>query len=177
MYVNAKKMAFLGLLLSFAVILVILSGIIEFNTLFLLIAASFSIGIAIRESGIRLGFGFYIASVLLSLILAPNKIYCLTYSAFGLYLVITEFAWEFIAKAKRIKKRSVILWIIKYATFNLMFIAMLMFVPKLIYPGKIDGKILAMILIGGQVLLFIFDYAYRYFQSEMWGKIRRRFSL
>ena len=40
MLLNAKKLAFLGLLLAITVLLIILSGVLEFNTIFLLAGAS-----------------------------------------------------------------------------------------------------------------------------------------
>ena len=43
MHVNTRKMAVSGLLMAFAVVLIILSGILDFNTLFFLAAAAFLI--------------------------------------------------------------------------------------------------------------------------------------
>lgn len=177
MYVGAKRMAYLGLLLSCAVLMVIFSGILEINTLFLLAGASFCVGIAIRESGIRLGFGFFIASILLSLILAPNKIYCFTFAGMGLYLVLSEFSWGKLASVKQSRNRNKILWIIKYVIFNVMYIPIILFLPKLIYQGELGKGFLVVALIGGQVALLIYDKAYSYFQKAIWGKIRGRLGL
>lgn len=174
MLLNAKKMAFLGLLLSVDVILIILSGVFEFNTIFLLGAAAFCVGIAIRESGLSLGLGFYLASILLGCMLAPNKLYCVTYGGMGLYIIAREFAWEKLAGAKSITNRSTILWIIKYLVFNLMYLPILLFMPKLIYQGEISKMILLSIFIGGQAVLFIYDRAYDYFQGSIWSKIRHK---
>ena len=41
MHVSGKKMAFSGLMLALTVVLMVLSGVFQFNTLFLLGAASF----------------------------------------------------------------------------------------------------------------------------------------
>ena len=73
MHVKAKKMAFGGLLLALTVICMILGSVIETGTLFLLGAASFFVGIIFREFGRRTGAAFYLAGVLLGLILAPNS--------------------------------------------------------------------------------------------------------
>ena len=59
MHVNAKKMAFSGLLLALTVILIVLSGVFDFNTLFLLAIASFFVGVIIREYGMKYGVAFY----------------------------------------------------------------------------------------------------------------------
>jgi hypothetical protein len=174
MLLNAKKMAFLGLLLSIDVILIILSGVFEFNTLFLLGAAAFCVGIAIREVGLSLGLGFYIASVILGFMLAPNKLYCITYGGMGMYIIAREFAWEKLAKAKNISNRSTALWIIKYMAFNLMYLPILLFLPKLIYQGDISKIIYLLLIIAGQIILYIYDQAYEYFQGTIWSKIRHK---
>lgn len=183
MLLNAKKLAFMGLLLAVTVVLIILSGVFEFNTLFLLAAASFGVGIAIRESSLRIGAGFYLAAVLLSIMLAPNKLYIITFVAMGLYIVIIEYAFDKLAGIRwkhndtAIRNRSMVYWGLKYLIFNLMFIPILLFLPKLIYPGKLSIIILGVLLFGGQVALFLFDAAYRYFQGAIWGKIRSKLKL
>jgi hypothetical protein len=177
MLLNTKKLAFLGLLLAVTVLLVIFSGILEFNTLFLLAGASFCVGIAIRESGLKFGSGFYLGSVFLSLILAPNKLYCITYAAMGLYLVISEYSFEKLANIKWSKNRSRIYWIIKYVTFNVMYIPMLLFLPTMIYQGQISKVLLSVIFLAGQVVLLVYDKAYIYFQIYIWGKVRGKLQL
>ena len=78
MHVSGKKIAISGLLVAFSAVMLILSSVIETNSLFLIAAASFCVGIAIREWGIRFGMGFLIASTLVNVFVAPNKFYCLT---------------------------------------------------------------------------------------------------
>lgn len=173
MHLNAKKLAFLGLLLSFDVILVILSGVFEFNTLFLLAAASFCVEIAIRECNLQLGFGFFLGSVLLSVILAPNKLYCLTYGAMALYIVIIEYAFVQLVKVKSNHSRIRLFWIIKYVVFNALYIPIIFLLPKLIYEGEINLGLRIVLLLGGQLVLYIYDRAYEYFQGSVWSKIRR----
>ena len=76
MHVKAKTMAFSGLLLALTVIFMVLGSVIETSTLFLLAAASFFVGIIIREFGLRIGAAFYAAGVILGFITAPNKFLC-----------------------------------------------------------------------------------------------------
>lgn len=182
MLLNTKKLAFLGLLLAVTVVLIILSGVFEFNTLFLLAAASFGVGIAIRESSIRIGAGFYLAAILVSMMLAPNKLYIITFSAMGLYILIIENAFDQLTHLKwkllgSVSNRSRVYWVLKYFVFNLMFLPMLFFLPKLIYPGELKVRVLALLILGGQVALFLFDTAYRYFQGTVWGKVRNKLQL
>ena len=75
MHVNAKKMAFTGVLAAFAVILLVLSAVIETSSLFLIAAAAFCVGIVLREWGIRAGAAFLTASFPVGLIVAPNRLY------------------------------------------------------------------------------------------------------
>ncbi len=170
MSLNAKKLAFLGLLLAFDVILLILSGIIEFNTLFLLAAASFCVGIAIREAGKNMGLGFYLGSILLGLILAPNKLYCITYAGMGLYVVLIEYFYDRLSKFQGNRLR--LYWVIKFVVFNVMYLPMLLLMPKLIYTGKINSIIIVVLFVAGQLVLFLYDRAYDYFQRHIWGKLR-----
>jgi hypothetical protein len=177
MLLNAKKIAFLGLLLAVTVLLIALSGIIEFNTLFLLGAASFGVGIAIRESSIRYGTGFYLAAILLGLILAPNKHYCITFAAMGLYIIVIEFTFDRFSGIKSNISRIKLYWLIKYITFNIMYIPMIVFLPRLIYQGDINPFILAVIILAGQAVLYVYDMAYRLFQRDIWGRLRNKLSL
>ena len=174
MLLNAKKMAFLGLLLSVDVLLMILSGVFDFNTLFLLVAAAFCVGIAIREAGIILGIGFYIASILLGFLLVSNKPYCITYAGMGLYIIAREFVWEKLALAKGTTNRTAAFWIIKYIAFNLMYVPILLFFPKLIYRGTISNALRIFFLAAGQIVLYICDRAYDYFQINIWEKVRKK---
>lgn len=174
MLLSSKKMAFLGLLLAVDVILVVLSSILEFNTLFLLGAASFCVGIAIREAGLRFGFGFFLASLLLGFILSPNKLYCITYAAMGLYLLIDEYAFDRLVNVRRLKNNKELLWVIKYISFNAMYLPIILFLPRLLFGGKLNFLMYGMLIVLGQIVLFIYDRAYDYFQRYIWGRIRKK---
>ena len=97
MHVKAKTMAFSGLLLALTVIFMVLGSVIETSTLFLLAAASFFVGIIIREFGLRIRSGILSAAgVILGFITAPNKFYVFTFAAMGLYIWGREAAWRWI---------------------------------------------------------------------------------
>lgn len=177
MPLDTKKLSFLGLLLAFTELLIILSGVLEFNTLFLLAAAAFCVGIAFRESNLRFAFGFFLASIILGYLLAPNKLYCITYGAMALYLLIAEYSYDKLLSIKDARVRIRLLWLIKYLAFNLMYIPAVLFMPALIYEGNINKGLLAAFLLAGQPVLFIYDVAYRYFQRFVWGKMRKNFRL
>ena len=174
MHVGAKKVATAGLLVAFTVVMIVLSSVIETNSLFLIAAASFCVGIAVREWGLGFGFGFLLASVFLNVLVSPNKLYCITFAGMGLYIWLSELLWEKIAEKANLTYRKVWLWIGKYVIFNLMYIPALFLMPKLIFTGKMNGLAAIAWLFMGQVVLFVYDVAYRYFQAHIWGRLRLR---
>lgn len=174
MHVKTKGIATAGLLVAFTVVMLILSSIIETSSLFFIAAASFCVGIAIREWKTGFGFAFWVASVLLNLLLAPNKLYCVTYAAMGLYILLSEILWEKIASTLVMNGRRIKLWIGKYVIFNVMYIPAIFFLPKLIMVDSMPTELIIIFIAAGQVVLLVYDVAYRYFQARIWGKLRAK---
>lgn len=174
MHVSGKKMAFAGLGLALTVLAIVLSGILEFNTLFLLGAASCFIGIVIEESNLKMGFAFYIAAILLGLILAPNKLYCITFAAMGFYVLGIESAYIRLGNYTGKWNRKVCFWIVKVVIFNLMFLPMLFAFPRLLFERNIQGWWLFAAVAAGQIVLVIYDRAYEYFMGHLWKTFRKR---
>lgn len=168
MHVKPKEIAFLGILLALTCILVYLGNVIEPNTLFFLCAASFCLGIAFSECGKRLGIGFFVACTLLTFILIPNKIYCITLAAINLYIVGAECLKERFPKA---------FLLIKFSLFNILYVPALLFMPQLIYKGKAEGVIVLGIWVAGQVAFAIYDYAYRFIVYGFWPEFRKKVNL
>ena len=80
------------------VVCMALGSVIETNTLFLLAAAAFFVGIVIREFGLRTGAAFYLAAILLGFLVTPNKFYVITFAAMGFYILGIEAVRIFLAK-------------------------------------------------------------------------------
>lgn len=177
MHVNAKKMAFLGLLLAVAMILTLIGGYFEPGTLFFMAAAAFCSGIAVRECGRYLGAAFVIAGVLLAFFLAPNKMYIITYGGMSIYIYLREFAFDIIADAKKINHRTAVFWGVRYVLFNLMFIPAMLLLPRLFYPGEMSLPLRGAVILGAQVVLYIYDQAYEYFQAVLWNRLRKSLRL
>lgn len=175
MHVEAKKMATAGLLVAFSVIMMILSSVIESSSLFFIAAASFCIGSVVREWGLKMGFVFLVASLLINFLISPNKLYCFTLAGMEIYIWASEWLWNCIANAKTWKHRMAILWIGKYLLFNLMYVPVLFFVPKILFTGQMNGVAAIIFLLLGQVILYLYDTAYRYFQAQIWGRLRGYF--
>lgn len=174
MHVKAKNVATAGLLVAFTVIMMILSTVIESNSLFLIAAASFCVGVAIREWGLSLGFAFFVAAVVLNFIVAPNKFHCFTFAGMGVYIWVEEWLYRRLADKENCNHRTLWLWVGKYVIFNLMYVPVLFGFPKLLFKGKINGIAAVFFLLGGQAALLVYDVAYRYFQSKIWGRLRVR---
>ncbi|MCC2254834.1 hypothetical protein LKD70_10455 [Ruminococcus sp. CLA-AA-H200] len=175
MHVKAKTVAFGGLLLAMTVVFMALGSIIETSTLFLLAAASFFVGIVVREFGLKTGGAFYIAAVLLGFITAPNKFYVLTFAAMGLYIWGIEAVWRWLEKRPGMLQRHKVFWISKYVIFNIVYIPIVFAFRDLLFAQSVSDALMIGVVVGGQIGLFIYDRAYDYVQAHIWGKMRGRF--
>ena len=174
MHVNAKKTAVSGLLMALSVVLMILSGILEFSTLFFLAAAAFFVGIIIKEYGPGYGAAFFLGCTVLGFLLAPQKLYVLTYAMMGFYVLGIEFLWQWLGKHPDWNHRKRMFITGKFLIFNIMYVPVLFLFPKLLFAGEIPKTMMLVFLLGGQVALFLYDKAYEYFLVSMWSKMRER---
>lgn len=164
--------AFSGLLLALSVVCMALGSVIETNTLFLLAAASYFVGIIIREFGMKAGVAFYLADILLGFLVTPNKFYVISFAAMGFYILATEGSWRFLGKSGEKMQKSWIFWVMKYMVFNLMYIPMVLIFQELLFMKELSGGLLLAVLAAGQVGVWIYDRAYEYVQVHIWNKFR-----
>ena len=122
MHVNARKMAFGGLMLALCVLFMALGSVFESSTLFLLACASFFEGIVIREMGMKTGLAFYLAAVILGFLLAPNKFYVISFAGMALYILAVEGVWRLLARRPGRWQGRGVFWCFKYLIFNAMYI-------------------------------------------------------
>lgn len=177
MHVKAKQVAFLGLLATMVSVLIIFASLFETNTLFLLAAAAYLVGVAIREFGLRIGWGFFVACILLGLLLSPNKLYVLTYTGLSLYIVWNEILYWLLSKINFQKYKKVLFFVAKLVFFNLLYIPIFFLFPQLLFSESISRNVFLLLLVGGQLGWFIYDKAYEYFQAMVWGKLRNKIGL
>ncbi|SFR55726.1 hypothetical protein SAMN05661086_00106 [Anaeromicropila populeti] len=171
MLLKARKIAFLGLLMAFQGILFFAGSIIEVNTLFFLAAASFCVGIAVRETGIWHGAGFLIGAVLMNFIIMPQKLYCFTMAGFGVYIFMVEYL-----QAKKVSKyfgkwNRYVTILAKLLVFNSMYLPTVVLAPQLVFEGQVNRNILVLMIVGGQAALFVFDKAYEVFMNKHWARL------
>ncbi len=184
MHLSTKKLAFSGLLLALTILLTILSSVFETSTFFLLAAASYLVGVNFRESGVKFGIGFYVSAILLSMILVPNKLYCLTFATISAYIVIMEIIRVYLTKKElqklatinRVpieKKPNAFFYIIKFVVFNVLYLPFLFLSPGLFYSGEISPMIYILFIIGGQIIFVLYDMAYDVFIQKYWKRIKK----
>jgi len=155
MLLKSKDIAYLGILLGINQLFIILSSVIETNTIILFAAAALIVGIVIVEFGGKSGIVFYIASCILGFFLTFNKIELITYIIFfGLYSIVKH-----VLEIKISNKA--ILYAAKLIYFNIALIAMYFTVKLFILFELVWWMILA-----AQVLFLIYDYAFMIFISS-----------
>ena len=164
MHVKAKQIAFGGLLLAVTVVCMALGSVIETNTLFLLAAAAFFVGIA----------AFYLAAALLGLLVTPNKFYVITFAAMGFYILGIESVWMFLAKRPQMGHRMGIYWFAKYVIFNLVYLPCLFGFRSMLFQKVVSDQLLLAAVMVGQIAILVYDKAYQYVQGTLWEKWRKR---
>lgn len=174
MHINAKIAALGGLMLAFTEVCIFLGSVIESNTLFLLAAAAFLVGIMIREAGLKAGGSFYLAGVLLGVMISPNKFYVISYAGMGLYIWLRECAWERLEKASIKANRMQKFWLMKLVAFNLIYLTGIVLEWEIFVSGEMSWQLVAGIIVTGQIGFLIYDMAYEYVQRQIWSKMRNR---
>lgn len=174
MHINAKIAALGGLMLAFTEVCIFLGSVIESNTLFLLAAAAFLVGIMIREAGLKAGGSFYLAGVLLGVMISPNKFYVISYAGMGLYIWLRECAWERLEKASIKANRMQKFWLMKLVAFNLIYLTGIVLEWEIFVSGEMSWQLVAGIIVTGQIGFLIYDMAYEYVQRQIWSKLRNR---
>lgn len=154
MLLKSKDIAFLGILLGLNQLFIILSSVIETNTIILMSAAALVVAVAVVEFGGEKAILFYITSCIAGFFLTFDKIEIISYIGFfGLYSII-----KYYIEIKIFNR--LILYGVKILFFNLMLFAMYFLVKQFIILPVTWWMILA-----AQVLFLIYDYAFTIFIS------------
>lgn len=171
LHLKTKEAAWGGILMALAVMLIVLSGVIEASSMFLLAAASFITGIFQRRFKARAGIAFIAGTFLIGFILAPQKLYCFTFAGFSVYVSVAEYlrgkntnamAGMFIKGICYHILLIIALIMVKYFIgFEALFTES--FINKL---SKIPVLFAAVLILAAEALWIIFDRAYIYFQDR-----------
>ncbi len=63
------------------------------------------VGVVFREFGQMTGLAFYLSAVLLGFLLAPNKLYVITFAGMGFYIWGREFIWKILERSAGVKRK------------------------------------------------------------------------
>jgi len=161
MLLKSKEMALLGVLLGLNQLFIILSSVVETNTIILMSGASLIVGVVIVEFGVKSGILFYAASCMLGFFLTFNKVEIITYILFfGMYSIIKH-----IIEVRIVNKKAQ--YAVKFTYFNLSLLIMY-FVIKIFITLELHWWM----ILGGEILFFIYDYAFTIFINYYLNIIR-----
>lgn len=184
MLLKSGEMAYTGVMMALTVLLVTLGGYIEGSTLFFLAAASFFVGIVQRKLSMGTAGVFLVGSTLLSLFLAPQKLYCATFLAFGVYILVAEVLYKCQNREQHPLNPKVV-WIIKGIIYHIMLVVFVVLAGNLtgftvlfekgVLHWLQDYKVLCgvALVVFAEALWLLFDKAYFFFQ-ERYGKYLTR---
>lgn len=157
----SKKIAYGGILLSLNIILLIMVNVLPINTLFLLGLASLPLSIVIMEWGKKMGFIFYMASVLLSFLIMANKAQWLLYIfSFGIYGLVKYFI--------ECDRSFFVEYALKLISANLLILIIYMILKSFVY---IPVNIITILIF--EISFIIYDYMYSLFIDYYNDKLRR----
>lgn len=153
-------MALMGVLMALNQIFLLIASIIESNTFFFLGIASLPLGIIVIERGWKKGVLFFVGSLFLAFFIIPDKLILIPYAfVFGNYGVVKYL----------IEGRGNIVWEIIFKAIYLN----ITFIGAVIISKNILGLSIPLYLIlGANIVFFIYDYAYSLFISQYQNKIR-----
>ncbi len=161
MLLKSKDVAYLGVLLGLNQLFIILSSVIETNTIILMAAAALVVGVVIVEFGGKSGIIFYTASCILGFFLTLNKVEIITYICFfGLYSIVKHYI-----ETKIFNKY--ISYGVKILFYNITLLSMYIIVKLLINITLVWWMILA-----AQILFIIYDQAFTIFINQYMNLIK-----
>lgn len=168
---KSKEVAWGGIIMALTVILIVLSGVIESSSLFILALASFATGIVERKFSLKTGIAFTIGAAFIGFFVAPQKLYVFTYLGFSIYVVLAEYFREKnIYGVKSFVIKGVlyhILLIIAVALVNY-FIGFDVFLENSFINNisKIQILYYLVLFVFAEALWILFDKAYIFFQER-----------
>ncbi len=168
---KSKEVAWSGITMALTVILIVLSGVIESSSLFILALASFATGIVERKFSLRTGIAFTIGAALIGFFVAPQKLYVFTYLGFSIYVVVAEyFRDKKIYGIKPFVIKGVLYHVLLAAAVALVncFVGFDMFLENSFINNisKIQVLYYLVLFVFAEALWILFDKAYIFFQER-----------
>src|SRR5699024_12614077 len=85
-----------------------------------------------------------------------------------------EAVCRWLEKRPQYRNRRMIFWISKYVIFNIVYIPIVIAFREMLFVRAVSDTMMIIVVLGGQIALFIYDRAYDYVQAHLWGKLRGR---
>jgi hypothetical protein len=174
MHVNVKKLALAAMMLALTLICMVMGSFLQTSTFFFLAAASYSVGIVIRESSLPMGAIFYVAAVLLGGILAPDKYHVVSFALMGFYVVMLEFLFPRMIRISDVAWRKRLFFLLRILLFNVMYLPMILLFQRILFGKTLGFPALVGMWVLGQGVWWCYDRAYEYVQAVLWTKVRGR---
>lgn len=194
MHVKTRRVARGGLFLALTVLAIRLGSVIEMNTLFLLVLASYFVGIMQEEYKESSALALLAGGVVLGLFLTPEPFYVLTYGCMGGYLLLTEGIRARLSGRETagnihphpdgrmdepmgqavVRRNQLILWGVRYLCYETMLAAAFLFFRQLIFPGLQTGWPVWLAVAAAQAGPVVYEAGYRafvLFYRKRFGKI------
>lgn len=171
MHLKTGELAFTGIMAALSVLLILAGCYIDSSTIFFLAAAAYLTGVVEYNCKLAAGIIHLCGSFVVGIVIAPQKLYCITFLCFGVYILVAE-----LLEAARFNGRISVrmLWSIKCILFQILFFTM--FFVYNYFVGFDDALIISGIIAGAEVFWIIYDRAYIMFQRKYGHmfRIRRR---
>jgi len=165
---RVKRITLSGILLALTVICVFLAAVAPTSKLSLYALSSLFISVIIIEFGEKSGWIFYLASVILSVLLVPRLEVIPFAVFFGIYGLIKLYI-------EKINSR-IAEYILKLAYFNICLILGLFFLKEIILGGIKLSTPVYIIAVVLEVVFVIYDYIYtlfiRFYGTQLKQKLR-----
>ena len=178
LHLKSKEAAYGGVMMALAVILIVLSGVIEQSSLFLLAAASFITGVIQQRFSVKSGVAFIAGTFIVSMFLAPQKLHCFTFAGFSVYVSIAGY----------LRQKDVpfaVCIVVKGICYHILLVLALVATKYFIgfdilfsegWIKKLSGIPVLFIIVAvaaAEALWLIFDKAYIFFQERYGNRLGR----
>lgn len=176
LHLRSKELAWGGLMMAFCIVLIVLSGVIETSSAFLLAAASFITGLIGRKFNLRISVLFAVGTFILGFFLVPQKLYCFTFAGFSVYVIVAEYFREH-------DYGKVISLIVKGVCYHVLLVAALVMLKYFVGFDIVSGSkwlssikdipalLVLIAIIAAELMWLIFDRAYLFFQDRYGGRL------
>ena len=164
--INSRELTLGAIITVLSLLILLLTSILVTSKVFLVCLASFLISILIIETKVNTAVISYVSTVILSVILVPNKLIVAPYVLFFGYYGITKYYIE------KINKLS-IEYILKLLNFNIYVFLNYKLLTVFIKDNIKLPLTTGIIIIGLQVFFLVYDYVFSLFISYYRQKIQR----